>query len=53
MSKDTRFARQSHRVLYPIIRFLSFIYTRVFLGYRCKDKYKIEKGKPIVVLSNH
>lgn len=42
-----------HKITYAILRFLSFIYTRWILGFRCKDRYKIKKGESIIVLSNH
>lgn len=47
------FAKPSHKVFFPIVRFFSFLYTRIFLGYRCKDKYKIKKDESVLVLSNH
>ncbi|MCR5457247.1 MAG: 1-acyl-sn-glycerol-3-phosphate acyltransferase [Clostridiales bacterium] len=49
----SKYAKQSHKILLPIVRFFSFLYTRIFLGYRCKDKYKIKKGESVLVLSNH
>ena len=44
---------RSHKVVFFIVKVLSFIYTRLFLGYRCRDKYHIKKGESVLVLSNH
>ena len=41
------------KMLYYIVRFISFVYTRVFLGFRCKDKYKKAKNETCIILSNH
>ena len=49
----SKFAKPSHKVFFPIVRFFSFLYTRIFLGYRCKDKYKIKENESVLVLSNH
>lgn len=43
----------SHRVLHFLLRRLFCFYTRVFLGFRSKDKYKIARGEPIIIISNH
>ncbi len=50
---DKSYIRKSHRVFFAILRFLSFLYTRIILGYRCRDRYRIEKGESVLVLSNH
>ena len=44
---------KSRRFIYFLLRKAAFIYSRLFLGYRCKDKYKIKKGESVVVLCNH
>ena len=51
--KSGRPTRNSHLIAYAVIKFLSVLYTRLFLGYRCKDRYRIKKGERVVVLSNH
>ena len=51
--QDNNPIKRSHSVAFRLIRGLSFIYTRLFLGYRCRDKYKIKKGERVLVLSNH
>ena len=57
MKKDktqkSGYLRFSHRIVFFLVRVLSFLYTRLFLGYRCRAKYKIEKGESVLVLSNH
>ena len=49
--KKGKFKRRGF--IYSLLRKAAFLYTRLFLGYRCKDKYKIKKGESVVVLSNH
>lgn len=49
--KNGKFKRRGF--IYSLLRAAAFLYTRLFLGYRCKDKYKIKKGESVVVLSNH
>ena len=39
--------------MFFFIRILSFLYTRLFLGFRCRDRYRIKKGESVLVLSNH
>ena len=51
--QDKNPIKRSHGIAFRLIRGLSFIYTRLFLGYRCRDKYKIKKGERVLVLSNH
>jgi len=53
MSGDVRFAKPSHKIAYVFIRLLCFLYSRVLFGFRCRDRYKIKKGEPVLVLSNH
>lgn len=53
MSKDGRFIKSSHRFVYFLIRVLSFLYTRIFLGFRSGDRFKIKRNEPVLVLSNH
>lgn len=45
--------KKRHIFSYWILRKIAFIYSRLFIGYRCKDKYKMKKGESIMVLSNH
>ena len=42
-----------HKFIFPIVKGLSFLFSRVNLGFRSKDKYKIKKGERVMVLSNH
>ena len=51
--QDKNPVKKSHSIAFRLIRGLSFLYTRIFLGYRCRDKYKIKKGERVLVLSNH
>ena len=53
MRSKNRRVLPRHKITFVIIRFVSLIYTRIFLGFRCKDRYKIKKGETVVVLSNH
>jgi len=53
MSSDGRYARPSHKIAYVFIRLLCFLYSRIVYGFRCRDRYKIKKGEPVLVLSNH
>lgn len=41
------------RFKFRFIQFLLLFYSRVFIGYRSKDKYKVAKDEKIIVLSNH
>ncbi len=45
--------KHSHRLLWALFSAFSFIFSRVFLGFRCKDRYRIKKGESVIVLSNH
>ncbi|MBP5269683.1 MAG: 1-acyl-sn-glycerol-3-phosphate acyltransferase, partial [Clostridia bacterium] len=38
---------------YIFLRFFCFVFSRLFLGFRCRDRYRIKKGEPVLVLSNH
>ena len=51
--KDGGFLKFSHRVVFFFVKILAFLYSRIFLGYRCRDFYKIKKGESVIVLSNH
>ena len=51
--KHRKYNQNRYRFIYFLLRGAVFVYTRLFLGYRCKDKYKIKKGESVVVLSNH
>lgn len=42
-----------HRIVYPFIRAISFVYTRLVLGYRCRDRYVPAPDEALLVLSNH
>ena len=53
MNTDKTYLRPSHRAVFFFIRILSFLYTRLFLGFRCRDRYRIKKGESVLVLSNH
>lgn len=47
------YLRFSHRIVWNLISFLSLLFTRLFLGFRCRDRYRIKKGESVIVLSNH
>ena len=51
--KKERFVKRRHKISHWCLRKIAFIYSRLFIGYRCKDKYKIKKGESVVVLANH
>lgn len=40
-------------IIFFITRFICFIYTRLFLGFRCRDKYRKAKNETCILLSNH
>ena len=44
---------KKHNFVFKIVKALSFLFTRINLGFRSKDKYKIKKGERVMVLSNH
>ena len=52
MAKNKK-VKTKHKILFPIVRFISFLITRIKLGYRSKAKYKIKKGESVLILSNH
>lgn len=52
MKKDKTYLAL-HNFLMPFVKFAVFIYSRIFLGYKCKGKYKIKKGEKVLILSNH
>ena len=45
--------RPYHYVIFWVVKFLCFIYTRLFLGFRSKRGYRIKKGERIIFMSNH
>ena len=49
MKKDKTMSQFTFVLVKQLLRFLAFF----FVGYRHKDKYKIKKGEPVLVLSNH
>ncbi len=51
--KRKKYNQSKYRFIYFLLRGAVFLYTRLFLGYRCKDKYKIKKGESVAVLCNH
>ncbi len=51
--ENERKVKFHHRLLFGIVKGVSFIYTRLFCGFRCKDRYKIKKGERVVAVSNH
>ncbi len=53
MKRDERYARPAHKLWFFFLRRFFFLYTRLFLGFRCRDRYRIKKGEPVIVLSNH
>ena len=42
-----------HYRIYPFIRAASFLYSRLVLGFRCKDRFRAGPGEAVIVLSNH
>ena len=42
-----------HYLAFGAEKFIGFIYTRLFMGYRCKEKYRIKKDEKVVILANH
>ncbi|MBO7407570.1 MAG: 1-acyl-sn-glycerol-3-phosphate acyltransferase, partial [Clostridia bacterium] len=51
--QDKNPVRKSHSIAFRLIRGLSFLYSRIFLGYGSRDNYKIKTGERVLVLSNH
>ena len=49
MKKDITMSQFTFLLVKQLLRFLAFF----FVGYRHKDKYKIKKNEPVLVLSNH
>lgn len=49
MKKDKTMSQFTFLLVKQLLRFLAFF----FVGYRYKDKYKIKKGEPVLVLANH
>ena len=49
MKKDKTMSQFTFVLVKQLLRFLAFF----FVGYRHKDKYKINKGESVLVLSNH
>ena len=49
MKKDKTMSQFTFVLVKQLLRFLAFF----FVGYRHKDKYKIKKNEPVLVLSNH
>lgn len=49
MKKDRTMSQFTFVLVKQLLRFLAFF----FVGYRHKDKYKIKKNEPVLVLSNH
>lgn len=49
MKKDKTMSQFTFVLVKQLLRFLAFF----FVGYRYKDKYKIKKDEPVLVLSNH
>ena len=49
MKKDKTMSQFTFVLVKQLLRFLAFF----FVGYRHKDKYKIKKDEPVLVLSNH
>ena len=49
MKKDKTMSQFTFVLVKRLLRFLAFF----FVGYRHKDKYKIKKDEPVLVLSNH
>ena len=49
MKKDKTMSQFTFILVKQLLRFLAFF----FVGYRHKDKYKIKKDEPVLVLSNH
>ncbi|MBO4217302.1 MAG: 1-acyl-sn-glycerol-3-phosphate acyltransferase [Clostridia bacterium] len=53
MKKNGIPSRRSNLLLFFLLKPLMFLFTRVFLGYRCRDRYRIKKGESVILLSNH
>ena len=49
MKKDKTMSQFTFFFVRLLTRFLAFF----FVGYRYKDRYKIKKDEPVLVLSNH
>lgn len=49
MKKDKTMSQFTFILVKQLLRFLAFF----FVGYRHKDKFKIKKDEPVLVLSNH
>ena len=49
MKKDRTMSQFTFVLVKQLLRFLAFF----FVGYRHKDKYKIKKNEPVLVLCNH
>lgn len=47
------YRRPAHRVFFILIKAVAFLYTRLVLGYRCRDKYRQKDGESVLVLCNH
>ncbi len=52
-TKRKKYNPKKYRFIYAVLRAIAFPFTRLVLGYRCKDKFKIKSGEPVVILSNH
>ena len=53
MKRDGVPTGRSHPIVSRIIKLLSFLYTRIFIGFRCRDRYHVKDGESVLVLSNH
>ena len=51
--KQKNYNPNKHRFLFSVLRGIGFLYSRLIIGYRCKDKYRAKRGESVVVLSNH
>lgn len=51
--KPLKYNPNKYKFLFFLLRGIAFLYTRLILGYRSQDKYKLKKGEKVIILSNH